>query len=106
VYRILSLLYGLAHWIVQHLEPILVPLCFVAAWGGIILALWSIWSALRDGVHRAKQMHQVPCSTCRFFTQDYHLKCPVQPTLALSEAAIDCPDYEPDPAQTSPYITP
>jgi hypothetical protein len=38
-------------------------------------------------------MHQIPCANCQFFTGDYHLKCPIHPAIALSEAAIGCPDY-------------
>lgn len=105
MYRLLSIVYELAHGLVQALEPILVPLCLVAAWVIVGLTVVSVWTGLRSGLQRAKQMHQIPCSTCRFFTQDYHLKCPVQPRAALSEAAIGCPDYDADPAQTSPYIT-
>jgi hypothetical protein len=104
VYQILAIIFQWAHQLTEWLSPVLGPLCFVFAWGLIAMVGWSIWSALRDSVQRAKTMHQIPCANCRFFTQDYHLKCPVQPMLALSERAIDCPDYEPDPAQTSSYI--
>ncbi|CAC5344946.1 conserved hypothetical protein [Planktothrix rubescens CCAP 1459/22] len=79
--------------IIQSIQPFLVPTCFVLAWGLFILITWSIVAALRDTVKQAKQMHQIPCADCIFFTGDYHLKCPVQPTIALSEAAINCPDY-------------
>lgn len=79
--------------LIQSIQPFLVPTCFVLAWGLLILMTWSIVAALRDTVKQAKQMHQIPCAHCIFFTGDYHLKCPVQPTIALSEAAINCPDY-------------
>jgi hypothetical protein len=104
VYQLLAILFQWAHQLMEWLTPVLGPLCFIIAWGMIAIAGWSVWSALRDGVQRAKTMHQIPCANCRFFTQDYHLKCPVQPMSALSEQAIGCPDYEPDPSQTSPYI--
>jgi hypothetical protein len=81
--------------LVRLIQPILVPLCFVLAWGLLILTAWGIWSATRDGLAKAKQMHEIPCANCRFFTNDYHLKCPVHPSEALSEAAIGCPDFEP-----------
>ncbi|VXD11237.1 conserved hypothetical protein [Planktothrix serta PCC 8927] len=79
--------------LIQIIQPFLVPICFVLAWGFLILIAWSIGAAMRDTVRRAKQMHQIPCTDCVFFTGDYHLKCPVQPKIALSEAAINCPDY-------------
>ncbi|MEO1095506.1 MAG: hypothetical protein AAFX01_11465 [Cyanobacteria bacterium J06638_28] len=81
--------------ILRLIQPILVPVCFVLAWMVVGLCLWSIWSALRDGLLRARRMHQIPCSQCRYFSGNYALKCPVRPYEALSEAAIGCPDYEP-----------
>ncbi len=50
----------------------------------------------QDTVIYAQRMHQIPCSKCRFFTENYQLKCTIHPTNALTEAAIDCPDYQPD----------
>ncbi|MBE9143718.1 hypothetical protein [Planktothrix mougeotii] len=79
--------------LIQIIQPFLVPICFVLAWGFVILIVWSIGAAMRDTVRRAKQMHQIPCANCIFFTGNYYLKCPVQPKIALSEAAINCPDY-------------
>ncbi|WP_348251226.1 hypothetical protein [Leptolyngbya subtilissima] len=39
-------------------------------------------------------MHKIPCAECRYFTNDHRLKCPIHPKIALSESAIDCPDFE------------
>ncbi|NEP43760.1 MAG: hypothetical protein F6K18_28250 [Okeania sp. SIO2C2] len=83
------------YFVIHAIQPFLVPLCFVFAWGLIILTFWSIIGALLDSVRRAKQMHEIPCANCLFFTGDYHLKCPVQPKVALSEKAINCIDYRP-----------
>ena len=85
----------LLHFLLQVIQPILVPICFIAAWSLVSLVGWGIWSAVRDGVNSAKRMHQIPCANCEFFTGDYHLKCTVHPATALSEDAIYCPDYEP-----------
>lgn len=89
-----QLLYFLTHWLVQIIQPVLVPLCFVFAWSLIFMATWSVWTAIRDGVTNAKRMHQIPCASCQFFTGDYHLKCTVHPTIALTEEAIDCMDHQ------------
>ncbi|MDA0673212.1 MAG: hypothetical protein O3C67_05845 [Cyanobacteria bacterium] len=86
--------YGLLYRLLQALQPFLVPLCFVVAWLVMGLWAWSVWAAVRDSLHRARQMHRVPCAGCLYFSGDYHLKCPVHPQSALSEAAIDCPDFE------------
>jgi hypothetical protein len=55
----------------------------------------SLYFAARDGLQRLHRLHQVPCSRCAFFTGDYTLKCTVQPRSALTEAAINCYDFEP-----------
>jgi hypothetical protein len=96
-----QLLFAAVFWFLQLIHSVLVPLCLVTAWGITILLVWSMWAALRDGVASARQMHQIPCAHCRYFTKDYRLKCPVQPTIALSEAAIRCGDYEPLPTLNS-----
>ncbi|NJK38664.1 MAG: hypothetical protein HC835_17750 [Oscillatoriales cyanobacterium RM2_1_1] len=83
----------LFHQWLQALQSILVPICFVIAWSLLLLIFWSMVRAIADTLSRARQMHQVPCANCKFFTKNYYLKCPVQPTIALSEQAIDCPDY-------------
>ncbi|MBW4486935.1 MAG: hypothetical protein KME12_04000 [Trichocoleus desertorum ATA4-8-CV12] len=85
----------LLYFLIQLIQPILVPICFITAWGLIVLVSWNTWSAVRDGVNNAKKMHRIPCANCEFFTGDYHLKCTVHPDTALSEDAIYCRDYEP-----------
>ncbi len=91
---LLNLFFMVLSLAIRGIQPILVPLCFVCAWAFMGLLGWNLWSAMRDGVSQAQQMHRVPCSECRFFTGDYHLKCTVHPNRALSEEAIDCPDFE------------
>lgn len=81
-------------YIIAWIRPILVPLCFVVAWGLIGMTVWQLIAATRDGMQRAKIMHQIPCADCRYFTNSPFLKCPLHPKIALSEAAIGCNDYE------------
>lgn len=71
------------------------PICFVSAWGLTFLFGWSLWTAIRDGAATTQKMHQIPCSSCQFFTGDYRLKCTVQPSIANTEEAIECMDYQP-----------
>jgi hypothetical protein len=85
----------------HEIQPFLVLICFIAAWSITILAVWSLWSAARDSVTTAKQMHQIPCTGCQFFTDNYRLKCTVHPSIANTEDAIDCLDYQP---KTNPYL--
>jgi hypothetical protein len=85
---------ALPGWLVSLVETILVPLCFVLAWGLVALTVWNVTTAVREGVARATVMHNIPCAECRYFTNDHRLKCPLHPKIALSEAAIDCADFE------------
>lgn len=64
------------------------------AWGLTVGSCWSLYGLVRDMVQTTRRMHQIPCSRCRYFTQDYFLKCTVHPMKALSEDAIGCRDYE------------
>jgi hypothetical protein len=86
---------------IHIIQPLLAPICFVVAWTLVIMVVWSLWSAARDSVATAKQMHQVPCSGCQFFTDDYRLKCTVHPSIANTEEAINCHDFQ---AKTNPYL--
>ncbi|NJR76351.1 MAG: hypothetical protein HC773_27830 [Scytonema sp. CRU_2_7] len=85
----------LMYTLIYGLQLLLVPICFIVAWSVIILGAWSLWSAARDSVNKAKHMHQIPCTGCQFFTDDYRLKCTVHPSLANTEEAINCSDYQP-----------
>jgi hypothetical protein len=79
--------------ILQAVQPVPVPVCFATAWLLIGLAIWSSLRGIQLAADRATQMHKVPCANCQFFTGKSCLKCTVHPTIALTEAAIDCPDY-------------
>jgi hypothetical protein len=65
-----------------------------AAWGLTMGGCWSLYRMVRETLQTTHRMHQIPCSRCRYFTQDYYLKCTVHPHKALSEDAIGCRDYE------------
>ncbi|HIK29075.1 MAG: hypothetical protein N3E45_04555 [Oscillatoriaceae bacterium SKW80] len=86
-------MFQLIYPIVKAIQPFLVPICFVSAWIFILAVSWSIYRAIATTIASAKRMHQIPCSHCVFFTNDYRLKCPVQPKIALTEEAIGCLDY-------------
>ncbi|MBD2111878.1 hypothetical protein H6F59_08560 [Nodosilinea sp. FACHB-141] len=87
-------LMALPVWLVSLVQIALVPFCFAVAWSMIGLTLWNLVVTIRDGVNRATVMHKIPCAECRYFTNDHRLKCPIHPKIALSESAIDCPDFE------------
>jgi hypothetical protein len=90
----MALFFSLLYELIRIIQPFLTPICFVVAWSIILLICWSIVAALRDGMKQVKQLHQIPCANCQFFTNSYYLKCPVHPSVALSEEAIGCRDYK------------
>ncbi|MEM8808227.1 MAG: hypothetical protein AAGF01_19575 [Cyanobacteria bacterium P01_G01_bin.38] len=63
--------------------------------GALLLCVWCCLNVLQQGTRYVRQLHDIPCSQCAYFTGDYRLKCTVSPTAALTEAAIGCPNYEP-----------
>jgi hypothetical protein len=75
------------------IQPVMLPIRFIGACSILSLCGWSLASFLMDAVARAKEMHQIPCSKCRFFTGDYRLKCTINPYIANTEQAIGCRDY-------------
>jgi hypothetical protein len=79
--------------LIQEIQPWLVPLCVMFAWLFVVLLGLTIYGAINDTTARAKKMHQIPCSNCKFFTNDYRLKCTIHPLIANTEEAIDCKDY-------------
>ena len=79
---------------IQTIKPVLIPVCFIITWLFIISLLATLLSSIRQTLARAKQMHQIPCYNCKFFTNDHRLKCTVNPSFANTERAIDCFDYQ------------
>ncbi len=94
-------MFQILYYLVHAIQPFLVPICFICAWALVILVGWSMWTAARDSVKTAQQMHQIPCSGCQYFTDDYRLKCTVNPSMANTEEAIECMDYQP---KTNPML--
>lgn len=72
----------------------MLQLRFVGACSILCLFGWSFLSLILETVVRAKEMHQIPCTKCRFFTGDYRLKCTVKPSTANTEQAIGCLDFQ------------
>lgn len=65
----------------------------VLGWGFLLCLGYTLLSFLHETAQVSHRLHQIPCAQCRFFTNQSVLKCPVHPTTALSEQAIDCPDF-------------
>lgn len=83
-------------YLVEAIEPLTGLIRLLFACSLLTICGWSLISLVFDAVARAKQMHQIPCTNCRFFTNNYSLKCTVNPCIANTEAAIECSDYQID----------
>lgn len=77
----------------QEYNPYLQPLYFFTAWIVLILLGFNVVTTLIDIWQRSKKMHEIPCSNCQYFTNDHRLKCTVQPNLATTDEAVNCPDF-------------
>ncbi len=69
--------------------------CAFFAWSIVILSIASVWFSWEKGRKHLQRLHQIPCNRCVFFTNNYRLKCTVNPIKACSEEAINCIDFEP-----------
>ncbi|MEM1395589.1 MAG: hypothetical protein AAF915_08985 [Cyanobacteria bacterium P01_D01_bin.50] len=68
---------------------------FIGFWV-FLMIIFSITvvRAFKQGAEQLKKLHQIPCYKCDFFTNDYRLKCTVNPVIACSEEALGCIDFE------------
>ena len=73
----------------------MLTICFICLWVSMMAMFFiSIIQAYKHGITHLKRLHQIPCSKCDFFTNDYRLKCTVHPVQACTEEAIHCLDFE------------
>ena len=79
---------------IDMIQPLIVPLCLITAWVFILMLASSVIGMIVDVIRKSKKMHEIPCSNCQYFTNDYRLKCPVNPFQANTESAINCKDYQ------------
>ena len=69
---------------------------FISFWVILMIVFsFSVVSAFKQGAEQLRRLHQIPCYKCDFFTNDFRLKCAVNPTKACSEEALECADFEP-----------
>ena len=66
---------------------------FGTIWLIIFLIFPRLRKMARDRTGNIKHLDPVPCKTCRYFTDSPYIKCAVHPYNALTQRAIDCPDY-------------
>lgn len=70
------------------------PVSFIMGWAVLFFMLSKIGRAARDEfLINIKHLNRVPCRNCRFYSNNVHLKCAVNPSIVLTEQALDCSDY-------------
>lgn len=78
----------------DHVFMIWGPICLVLSWAALFLMLSKRGRIARNELAvNIKSLNQIPCKNCKFFANNPHLKCAIQPSLVLTEKAIDCSDY-------------
>lgn len=82
------------------LQPFVPMLCFALAWMIVVIFVLSMVSMMKDGIANVRQMHRIPCANCQYATNDYRLKCSVHPSMAFSEEAVNCQDFEAESGQS------
>lgn len=77
----------------QDASLLLVPICFVAIWAGVVCIIADTWKLSRKEVKTNRQLAQYPCKKCQFFNNNPYMKCAVNPHTAMTPAAQDCLDF-------------
>lgn len=78
----------------DHVFMIWGPVCLILSWAALFLMLSKRGRIARNEIaFNIKSLNQIPCKNCKFFANNPHLKCAIQPSLVLTEKAIDCSDY-------------
>ena len=67
---------------------------FVVCWVAIFLMLSKrVRLARKEIAINIKSLEKIPCKNCKFYSNDPHLKCAVNPSSVMTEKAVDCSDY-------------
>lgn len=87
----------------------LIPFSFVTVWIIITFTFSKIASrvsneyfmfpddleGIKEEMLTIENFHKFPCRSCRYFANNPHLKCAVQPENALTLRSLNCSDYCP-----------
>lgn len=82
---------GDGDWVVV----ILVPISFIVVCATVSSIIFALCKVTRERGNKLNISHyqQVPCSNCRFFSNNHYLKCAVHPFIVSTKQALDCSDY-------------
>ncbi|MFS0514027.1 hypothetical protein ACEYW6_04785 [Nostoc sp. UIC 10607] len=72
------------------------PVGFIISWIAFFVILRKIRALLDDKmVFSIKGIQKLPCKNCRFYSNNHYLKCAVNPSIVLTEEAVNCSEYSP-----------
>lgn len=79
------------------------PLGFMFSWVVFFLVLRKVRNYMDNKmVFSVRSSHKDICKNCQYYANNHYLKCAVQPSLVLTEAAKDCSEYSPKKRIFSP----
>lgn len=59
----------------------------------VVVELSTVKAVLRHTFWTKRSSKKIPCTKCRYFSDNFYLKCTVHPMDVLTERAIECRDY-------------
>ena len=71
---------------------------FMLVWAVAVFTISNARKKRSRTGRASNRLKQVPCRNCQFYSDNNYLKCAIHPTVALTEQAINCSDYEPPTA--------
>jgi hypothetical protein len=75
---------------------LLLPLICLAIWAIVTSILTDLFEPGKEAAIAPKSGDALsPCYNCRFFSENFYLKCAVHPCTVLTAEASECSDYEP-----------
>lgn len=75
---------------------------FIVAWIVFFLMLSKLRTVVDNKiVFKVNSLNKLPCQNCEYFCSNNYLKCAVQPSMVMTEAAKNCPDYSPQNSKSS-----
>ncbi|MGA9382959.1 MAG: hypothetical protein WBV73_29715 [Phormidium sp.] len=73
----------------------IIPTTFFTFWLMYLIVSTDLLKFAKHKISIIKNLEQVPCKNCRYFTNNPYLRCAVNPAIALTSEAINCSDYCP-----------
>jgi hypothetical protein len=82
--------------------PVGGSLGFLVAWVVFFLMLSKLRTVVDNKiVFKINSLNKLPCQNCEFLCNNNYLKCAVQPSMVMTEAAKNCPDYSPQNSKSN-----